>query len=210
VDWYLSVLDHLGVPTQRPFVWLPQRPGVAAVLHQKWPLDGSPWIMLQPGARWPNKRWPVERFADVVRLIAAEFAHVRFAVLGGASDRSLGRALAAAAAPSRCLDLTGQTSLTETIEWIRLSRLMVTNDTGPMHLAAALGKPVVALFGPTDPRRTGPYHQLHGVLRASLPCAPCLKDICAHSQPLECLHRIPPAEVVARVRAVLHPAARSA
>ena len=81
------------------------------------------------------------------------------------------------------------------VEWIRLSELMVTNDTGPMHVAAALGKPVVALFGPTEPRRTGPYRQLDHVLQLNLPCVPCLKPRCAYVKPFECLRAIPPAAV---------------
>ena len=79
----------------------------------------------------------------------------------------------------------------------------MTNDTGPMHLAAALGKPVVALFGPTDPRRTGPYGQLEHALQWPLPCAPCLKDVCHHQPPLECLRALSPASVGEQVWARL-------
>ena len=64
------------------------------------------------------------------------------------------------------------------VEWVRLCDLMITNDTGPMHVAAALGKPLIALFGPTEPRRTGPYGQLENVLRIDLPCSPCMKSHC--------------------------------
>jgi ADP-heptose:LPS heptosyltransferase len=86
------------------------------------------------------------------------------------------------------------------VEWIRLSDLMVTNDTGPMHVAAALGKPVVALFGPTESRRTGPYMQVDRVLRLpSLPCAPCLKETCAYEKPFECLRGISSSVVHAEV-----------
>jgi ADP-heptose:LPS heptosyltransferase len=85
------------------------------------------------------------------------------------------------------------------VEWIRLSDLMLSNDTGPMHVAAALGKPVVALFGPTEPRRTGPYGQLSGVIQISLPCLPCLKDYCVYPKPMECLRAISPDRVVAAV-----------
>ena len=73
------------------------------------------------------------------------------------------------------------------VEWLRLCELMVTNDTGPMHAAAALGKPLVALFGPTEPRRTGPYGHLESVLRLNLPCSPCLKSHCVYEKPNECL-----------------------
>jgi ADP-heptose:LPS heptosyltransferase len=72
---------------------------------------------------------------------------------------------------------------------------MVTNDTGPMHVAAALGKPLVALFGPTEPRRTGPYGQLNSVLRIDLPCSPCMKPHCNYEKLNECLNALSPATV---------------
>ena len=80
-------------------------------------------------------------------------------------------------------------------ETIRLSELMVSNDTGPMHVAAALSTPVIALFGPTEPRRTGPYRQLDRVLQLNLPCVPCLKSRCAAANKFECLQALPPAAV---------------
>jgi ADP-heptose:LPS heptosyltransferase len=86
------------------------------------------------------------------------------------------------------------------VEWLRLCDLMVTNDTGPMHVAAALGKPLIALFGPTEPRRTGPYGQLENVLHIELPCSPCFKDHCTYEKPNECLNAISPAMVFERVR----------
>ena len=138
VDWYLSVLPRLGVPMHWDFVWLPRRPAIAAALKAKWQPEGARWIALQPGARWPNKRWPAARFGDLAARL-----------LGGSEEKRLGQQLTQAA-PERCLDLTGQTSLPEMIEWLRLCELMVTNDTGPMHVAAALRKPVVAVFGPTE------------------------------------------------------------
>ena len=79
------------------------------------------------------------------------------------------------------------------IERLRRCELMVTNDTGPMHAAAALGKPLAALFGPTEPRRTGPYGHLEDVLRLDLPCSPCLKSHCTYEKPNECLKAISPA-----------------
>jgi lipopolysaccharide heptosyltransferase I len=195
VDWYLAVLTRLGVPNQGDFCWLPERPDVAASVRRQWPVDKSSWLILQPGARWSNKRWPVEYYSALVRQLAAARPELRFAILGGAEDRPLGQAIAAAD-PLRCLDLTGRTSLPEMVEWIRLSELMVTNDTGPMHVAAALGRPVVALFGPTEPRRTGPYGEAAGVLQLSLPCIPCLRSHCAYSKPLECLRGIAPEKVL--------------
>jgi lipopolysaccharide heptosyltransferase II len=194
VDWYLAVLPRLGVPVHKNFQWLPERPAIAAAIKSKWQTDGARWIAIQPGARWENKRWPVEFFAELVRLLAKKFPGARFAVLGTAEDKSLGETIARAEA-QRCLNLCGQTSLLEMIEWLRRCELMITNDTGPMHVAAALSKPLVALFGPTEPRRTGPYGQLENVLRIDLPCSPCLKSHCTYEKPDECLKAISPATV---------------
>jgi lipopolysaccharide heptosyltransferase II len=201
VDWYLSVLPPLGVPVHKNFDWLPERPTIAADVKRKWfsepstfNLQPSTLILLQPGARWENKRWPVRQFSELVRLLAEKFPAARFAILGGGGDEPLGEIISRAA-PERCLNLCGQTSLPEMVEWIRLCDVMVTNDTGPMHAAAALGKPLVALFGPTEPRRTGPYGQLENVLRVELPCSPCLSAHCTYARPNECLKAISSAMV---------------
>jgi heptosyltransferase I len=195
VDWYLRVLPALGVPVHWNFQWLPRRPVPAETVRRQWPEDGARWVALQPGARWPTKRWPAEYYAEVARALAAKRPELRFAVLGGEDERALGEAIAKAGGP-RCLDLTGKLSLPEMVEWLRRSDLMVTNDTGPMHVAAALGKPVVAIFGPTTPQRTGPYRQLEHVLQLSLPCVPCLNSWCSYSKPLECLRALPPSAVI--------------
>ena len=158
-------------------------------------LDHSP-----AGRRWENKRWPAEYFLEFTRAMAAENDNLRFAILGGNEDRKLGGAIAAAD-PDRCLDLTGRTSLPEMVEWIRVSELVVTNDTGPMHVAAALGKPVTALFGPTNPNCTGPYGQKRNVIQMTAPtCIPCLRSHCYYVQPLACLRSITPAAVVAKAQ----------
>jgi lipopolysaccharide heptosyltransferase I len=191
-DWYLGVLPVLGVPAQNYFEWMPPRPAAAATLRRKWGLVGQRWVVLQPGARWLNKRWPAEHFAELVRRLPEP----RFVVLGGTEDQPLGAQIAAAH-PQRCLDLTGQLSLAEMVECIRGADLMVSNDTGPMHVAAALGRPVVALFGPTEPRRTGPYGQLSHVLQHPLPCVPCMKSRCSWHPRFECLRGLTP-ETVAR------------
>jgi heptosyltransferase-1 len=206
VDWYLSVLTPLGVPVHKNFNWLPERPEVSTEIKRKWFGEKSQIvnrksqiILLQPGARWENKRWPVNYFSELVRLLATKFPATRFAILGSNEDKSLGEIISRAA-PGRCLNLCGATSLPEMIEWVRLCDLMVTNDTGPMHVAAALGKPLVALFGPTEPRRTGPYGQLENVLRIELPCSPCLKSYCVYEKPNECLKAISPATVFEHVK----------
>jgi lipopolysaccharide heptosyltransferase II len=194
IDWYLAVLPPLGVPVHHHFQWLPERPQVARAVKSKWPIGNARWIAIQPGARWLHKRWPVEFFAELVQLLARKFSDAHFAVLGGEEDKPLGEIISRAG-PDRCFNLCGQTSLLETIEWLRLCEMMITNDTGPMHVAAALGKPLIALFGPTEPRRTGPYRQLNNVLRIELPCSPCLKSHCIYVNPNECLNGLSPVAV---------------
>lgn len=224
VDWYLSVLPQLGVPVHQNFVWLPERPDIGIEIRRKWPVNSSPsssshppeaktesssvprWLALQPGARWKNKRWPVQHFAELVRQLAQAFPTTRFAILGGKEDQPLGDIIARSA-PELCLNLCGVTSLPEMIEWVRLCDLLVTNDTGPMHVAAAMGKPLVATFGPTEPRRTGPYGQLKNVLRLDLPCSPCMSSHCHFTKKEECLRALPPAMVFNHIQKLLSPRA---
>jgi heptosyltransferase I len=201
-DWYLAVLKRLNIPTDRKFEWIPERASVSAGVKRKWSTDGVRWILIQPGARWLNKRWPVENFTELVRRITAARPEFRFAIMGSAEDSPAGAAIAQAT-PQQCLDLTGKISLPEMIEWIRLGELMISNDTGPMHVAAALGKPVIGIFGPTEPRRTGPYGQLQNVVRIDLPCAPCLKSRCHYFKPMECMRAISPEMVFARAMNLL-------
>jgi lipopolysaccharide heptosyltransferase II len=212
VDWYLSVLPPLGVPVHKNFVWLPERTEVAAEIKRKWPVANASLlpsstryphlIALQPGARWKNKRWPVQNFAKVVHRLAHKFPEVHFAVLGGEDDLPLGETIAQAV-PEKVLNLCGKTSLTEMIEWVRRCDLLLTNDTGPMHVAAAMNKPLVALFGPTEPRRTGPYGQLENVLRLDLPCSPCLSSHCSIEETDKCLRDLSPATVIEKVEKLL-------
>ena len=192
VDWYLRVLVRLHIPIRGDFAWIPPRPAVAARVTQQ--CQGHSFVVLHPGARWLNKRWPLEYFCALAKLFSTHRPPRRCVVLGGPGDAPLGRAIQQAA-PDTVWDLTGRTSLPEMVEWIRLSQLVVTNDTGPMHVAAALRKRVVALFGPTDPRRTGPYGMLPDVLRFPLPCVPCGRARCANPVPMDCLWKITPETV---------------
>ena len=199
VDWYLEMLRALGVPVHFNFEWMPERPAVAAEVEELWSLQGHPWIALLPGARWDNKRWPLEHFQNLVRTLRQQNEALRFVILGSAADRLLGTALSSAA-PEACLDLTGRTTLLQMIEVLRLCQSVVTNDTGPMHVAAALRLPVIGVFGPTNPLRTGPYGQMqHALQRHDLPCVPCMKSACAYHEPLACLRGITPASVAEAV-----------
>ena len=203
VDRYLAVLPLLGVPVHWDFEWLPRRPEIAAQVEQKWHPAGTRWVALLPGGRWENKRWPLPYWVELVKLLLGRTPDLKCVIFGSKDEHPLGEMITAAA-PEKCLNLAGHTSLAEMIECLRLCQLVITNDTGPMHAAAALGRPVVALFGPTNPLSTGPYGQPENVLQnTALPCVPCMSQRCSYREPLACLHSITPQSVLQRARQVL-------
>ena len=165
---------------------------------------GGDLAALIPGARWDSKRWPIERFAATADAVAEEFG-LRATVVGGPGDAELGRAIVAAAR-SRVLDLTGKTSLKQAAEVFRRCRVTVGNDTGPLYLCAAMGTPTVALFGPTDPRRLGPYGEGHAKVVTEVECAPCRNRRCV---PLRCMESIAVERVVEAVGGLLKDRERS-
>ncbi len=192
VDWNLAVLREIGLRTEGSYEWLPERPWIAERLFDLGYHNKYRWVALCPGARWESKRWPIESFEKLIKNF--DSPDVRFVIIGGKSDQAIGRRLVNL---GRVLDLTGRTSLPETIEWMRVCSKVVTNDTGPMHIAAALGVRVVALFGPTDPRRTGPYNAPSAVLQNDqLDCIPCLNKDCDYLRERECMRLITPKMVI--------------
>jgi len=145
------------------------------------------YAILVPGARKPVNRWPAERFGALAAALP-----IKTLVLGSRADAALADSVVAASG-GKALSLAGQTSIPELIQLIRGGRFMVCNDTGPMHIAAACAIPVVALFGPANPVRTGPYGSVHAVIKADVPCAPCYKKEC--SKP-PCMETISVSQVV--------------
>jgi heptosyltransferase-1 len=153
---------------------------------------------LIPGARWESKLWPPERFAAVAEALADEFG-LTAVVLGARRDRQLAAAIAQAA-PARLLYLTGKTTLKQAAEVLRRCLVTIGNDTGPVYISAAMGTPTVAIFGPSDARRLGPYGSGHAKVVADVECAPCRNRRC---RPLKCMEAIEPERVAAAARALL-------
>lgn len=202
VDWYLDVARSIGLSMDDIPASIPLRPQARDQVLKSLGSDGRQLVALIPGARWENKRWPTHHFAELATQLDRDCRAVHFAVLGGGDDSSLAKEIIAGS-DAAILDLTGGTSLPELVEWLRASQLVITNDTGPMHIAAALGKPVVGLFGPTDPLQTGPYGGCAEILRIDLPCAPCMKGICRWRQPMQCLRDLTPDAVAGVARTML-------
>ncbi|MCL2641403.1 MAG: lipopolysaccharide heptosyltransferase II [Phycisphaerales bacterium] len=137
-------------------------------------------VVVVPGARWDTKRWEVERFAEIVKRLVTQGRYVT--LLGSPDERPLCEELERmVAGGERVLNLAGQTSMTEMIGVLASAGLVVANDSGPLHVAVALGKRIVAIYGPTSPEFVGPYGQMENVLRRDgLTCHPCRRRTCDH------------------------------
>lgn len=198
VHHFHHLLSPLGTPPEPkpPFLEVPQGERRWADEH----LPSGPLIGMNPGATYGTaKQWIPERFAELGRRLAP---HGRIVVVGGPAEAPLG-ARVAGEIPG-AVDLSGKTAILQLAAAIRRSRLFVTNDTGPMHVADALGVPIVAVFGPTDPVSTPPYGPKHTIVRKEIECSPCLRRTC----PLRhhhCMKWIATEDVEAACRAWLKP-----
>ena len=140
--------------------------------------NGAPAkVGLCPGAEYgPAKRWLPERFAEVAKLVA-DARPVQWILFGTAADAERGAAIESVLGP-HCLNRIGKTTLEELIAGLGECALLLTNDTGTMHLATLIGVPVVAVFGSTEPRLTGPLGTGHTVIRHQVECSPCFLREC--------------------------------
>jgi len=163
---------------------------------------------LCPGAEYGNaKRYPVERYARAVALLRERRPDTifRVSIFGSPAERGIGDELASLLAEPR-VNRAGETSIGGLVEELRTCHLVATNDTGTMHLAAALGVPTVAIFGSTEPALTAPIGTIHRVIREKVECSPCFLREC----PIDyrCMLRIEPEMVTGEMEALLDPASR--
>ncbi len=198
----LMLMEAIGVPCPRIEYGLPietaTRQKVAGLLAAQSPHQGGPPIAINPVALWDTKLWSVDRFAQLAdRLIDEYSADIFFT--GGSADREdisriIGRMQHVAA------NLAGQTSLIELAALYQQMACLITTDTGPMHIAAAVENPVVALFGPTAEWRTGPYGDGHRIVSKSMDCRPCFKRDCDHCR---CMQSISVEDVMQQVEPLI-------
>lgn len=170
---------------------------------------GRRTVAMVPGGNAESRRWPATRFGELARRLARLGHHVL--LLGGPAERGLTAAVASDGGEG-CVDLGGRTGLSELAGALLESDALVTNDTGPMHLAAALDRPIVALEGAADVRQTRPLgRRVCLVGRFELPCVPCVKNRCPRRGPgyelahgrLECMRLITVDEVMQATMATL-------
>jgi heptosyltransferase-2 len=203
-DSYAGLLSGLGFTTPPGGIDLhltkDEKAAAAKTLAAAGRDATRPLIILNPGASYgPAKRWPAERFAEAGSLFESRLG-ADILVTGTAEESEAARTIAAAL-ERKPMDFTGRTTLRELAALIDAASLFVTNDTGPMHIAVALKVPVVAVFGPTDPRITGPLHGPARVLKKDVPCWPCLYRKCPFDH--RCMTLIGAEEVLAAGRSLL-------
>jgi heptosyltransferase-1 len=193
---YLNLAHYLGAPPALPRFRLAlgariTPPGLGPDAHEQL------LTVLHPGARWASKLWPAASWARLAVWLRDQGFQV--VLTGSRADQCLVTEIVEKT-QLPVINLAGRTSLAELAAILRRARLAVTPDTGTMHLAAALATPVVALFGPTAPWRTGPFGAGHQVLRLELACSPCFKRHCLAPQ---CLNDLTPAIVEAACEKIL-------
>ena len=198
VHRYLQVLQLLGIETASPDLafWHTDadRHAVQHLLQSEGISPQERLIGLNLGTTWETKRWSVENFATVIQHIAHLHTDAKIVLTGAPTELKLAKALPDSAAT---INLVGKTTLLQLGALLERVEVYLTCDSGPMHIAAAVGTPTVALFGPTSPTRHRPYGNEHVVIEKTVSCRPCYKRTChRRDNPHLCMAEINPTEVV--------------
>lgn len=168
----------------------------AATLHKLGLAPRRPVAVLCPGAEYgPAKRWPPAYFAELAQKLAAAGCEVW--IVGSAQDAAIGKAIAQASA-SDCIDLCGRSTLAEAIDLLSCAALVVSNDSGLMHVAAALDKPLTAIYGSSSPAFTPPLSSRAQIVTLDLACSPCFKRECPLGH-FNCMRQLTPQQVWERI-----------
>jgi heptosyltransferase-2 len=195
VDRFCLLAEPRGAtrPLESPAPRLEADPAAVAAVTARLGLGDRPAVALCVGAEYgPAKRWPAAHFADLARRL--DGAGFEAWLIGGPGDAPIGAEVAALAPTAR--DLTGKTRMGEAIDLIAAARAVVSNDSGLMHVAAALGRPIVALYGSTSPAFTPPLSADAVILSLEIECSPCFERVCPLGH-FRCLNDLAPARVFA-------------
>ena len=196
VHYYQKLIEPFGKddawPAPRIFLTEEDRRWAEEKLKDLGVMDGRPLIGMNPGATYGlAKCWYPNRFGDLGKRLARKW-NASILLFGKREERSIASEILQSLGEGG-VDLTGKTHLLQLAALLERCHLLITNDTGTMHMASAVGTPVVAIFGPTDPVTTGPWGDSHVVVRKNVPCGPCLKRICPTDH--QCMERITVEEI---------------
>ncbi len=194
VDRYRLITDYLGIKQGPPDFTIAideqEKECVERLLFESGVKSEDILVMVNPSGRWQSKKWNPEGFARICDILNTEYS-VKTIIIGSQEDIGLACEIKELMKTTPVI-LAGRTTIKGLVALLSKAYLLVTNDSGPMHIAAALNVPVVAIFGPTDPGRTGPYGKGHIVVRKEIPCSPCFKRDCKN---LVCMEEVSVEEV---------------
>jgi heptosyltransferase I len=162
-----AIFERLGIPIGDPSPVLTIAPAADRRIEDLLRSEGLPargFILINPFSRWETKAWPIERYAALIPRLRGDFARP-LVITGGPGEAARAAGLVASMPPGTSVSLAGRLGLGDLAALLARARLVVTGDSGPMHMAAALATPVVALFGPTWPERAGPWGEGHRVVQ---------------------------------------------
>jgi len=204
IDYYLEMVGSLGFQPASPLpslqVSAERQEEASRWLESSGVRESQGLVGISPGATYGSaKQWFPERYAELAGRIAGSFGS-RILIFGSKGDKEVATQVRQSARVP-FIDLTGMTTLAQAMALIARCRLFITNDSGLMHAAAALGVPVIAIFGSTDPERTGPRGKVCRVVRRPVSCAPCLRTECPEGR--RCMGLISVDEVYEEVKAIL-------
>lgn len=203
---YLDLVRVLSAGADRPSIEIQatteERSDARKLLSAEGIANGAPFLVLNPGAAYGSaKRWHEDRFADVADILARELG-LRVALIGSQAERPIAEQIRDRMKGATAV-LNGKTSLETLIGVLAESSLMITNDSGPMHIAAALGVPTVAVFGSTDERVTAPFGPRTRVVKHPVECSPCLLRECPIDH--RCMNGVTVEDVCRAAKELLRP-----
>ncbi len=184
VEENMDVVRYLGLSCLKP--------EFPVKFPEKKLAERRPRVAFLPASRWPTKNWPAACFADLGKRLTANRG-VSLFLMGGSADAGVCREIEQAL-EGKAVNMAGKISLVEAGGLLKEMDILISNDSGPVHMAVAVGTPVLAIFGPTDPVRTGPYGGKSRVVAASLSCRPCLSNLC-HRGDVACMTAVTVDEV---------------
>lgn len=189
VDRYLKIAEFLGCDSKEKCFPFPLSFN-SELKIENLKLD-TDYAIIAPGARWKTKRWLPERFGKLASLLP-----IKTVIIGARGEKGIAKDVVKYSR-GKSISLIGMTDIRSLIKLIRGARFIISNDSGPMHIASALNIPVFAIFGPTDPARTGPYGRGHTIIRQELSCSPCFKKRC---NGIECMKSLSVEKVYAIIK----------
>lgn len=186
VDKYLELVEAAGASPDASPVKIAYSSEDASYIDEflnERKLEDRPWVAINPGASWTSKLWPAERFAALCDIL--EDSAIPVVVVWGPGEEPLVDAIVGATRSRP--NVAPSTSIKQLACLLERSSLYIGGDTGPMHMAVAMGTPVVGIFGPSDPERNGPYGEGHMILQADIDCIKCWKKSCSS---MECMNNV--------------------